>query len=72
MFFLLVKHHTFICERHALAENVTLSGLTKNFPWIFAIYHHYLAFLKFKDSVVYRFKISGCKVAVFVIAWIDV
>ena len=72
MFFLLVKHHTFICARRVLAENVTLSGLTENFPWIFAIYHRYLAFLKFKDSVWYRFKISGSKVAVFVIAWIDV
>ena len=72
MFFLLVKHHIFIYARCALAERVTLSGLTENFPWIFAIYHRYLAFLKFKDSVVHRFKISGCKVAVFLIAWIDV
>ena len=72
MFFLLVKHHTFICARRALAESITLSGLTENFPWLFAIYHHYLAFLKFVDSVVYCFKISGCKVTVFVIAWIDV
>ena len=71
MFFL--KHHTFICARCALAESVTLSGLTKNFPWIFAIYHRYLAFLKFEDSVVYHSKFPGCKVAVFVmIAWIDV
>ena len=59
-----LKHHTFVCARHALAESVTLSGLTENFPWILAIYHQYLAFLKFEDSVVYRFKISGCKVAV--------
>ena len=61
----LLKHHTFICTRHALAarlaESITLSGLSKNFPWIFAIYHRYLAFLKFEDSVVYRFKISGCR-----------
>ena len=56
--------HTFICVSCALAESVTLSGLTENFPWIFEIYHQYLAFLKFEDSVVYRFKISGCKVAV--------
>ena len=48
-----LKHHTFICARHvALVESVTLSGLTKNFPWIFAIYHRYLAFLEFEDSVV--------------------
>ena len=60
----LLKHHTFICVRCALAESVTLSGLAENFPWIFEIYHRYLAFLKFEDSVVYRFKISGCKVAV--------
>ena len=59
----LLKHHTFICVRCALAESVTLSGLTENFPWIFEINHRYLAFLKFEDSVVYRFKISGCKVA---------
>ena len=59
-----LKHHAFICTRRALAESVTLSGLTENFPWIFAIYHRYLAFLKFEDSVVYHFKISGCKVAV--------
>ena len=51
-------------RRHALAESVTLSGLTENFRWIFAIYHRYLAFLKFEDSVVYPFKISGCEVAV--------
>ena len=31
----LLKHHTFICVRCALAESVTLSGLTQNFPWIF-------------------------------------
>ena len=60
----LLKHHTFICVRRALAESVTLSGLTENFPWIFAIYHRYLVFLKFEDSVVHCFKISGCKVAV--------
>ena len=66
----LLKHHTFICARCVLAESVTLSGLTENFPWIFAISLWYLAFLKFEDSVVYRFKISGCKVAVFVIACI--
>ena len=59
-----LKHHTFICARRALAESVTLSVLTENFPWVFAIYHRYLAFLKFEDSIVYRFKISGCKVAV--------
>ena len=59
-----LKHHTFICARHALAESLTLSGLTENFPWVFAIYHRYLAFLKVEDSVVYRFKISGHKVAV--------
>ena len=49
----LLKHHAFICVRHALAESVTLSGLDENFPWIFAIYHRYLAFLKFEDSIVY-------------------
>ena len=38
-----VEHHTFICARRALAESVTLSGLSENFPWIFAIYHRYLA-----------------------------
>ena len=59
-----LKHHTFICARHALAESVTLSGLTENFPWVFAIYYRYLAFLKFDNSVVYHSKISGCKVAV--------
>ena len=59
-----LKHHTFICGRRALAESVTLSGLTENFPWVFAVYHRYLAFLKFKDSIVYQVKISGCKVAV--------
>ena len=59
-----LKHHTFICVRRALAESVTLSGLTENFPWIFLIYHRCLAFLKFEDSVLYRFKISVCKVAV--------
>ena len=58
------KHHTFICARRALAESVTLSGLTENFPWIFASYHRYLAFLKFEDIVVCCFKISGCKVLV--------
>ena len=52
-----LKHHTFICARRALAESVTLYHLTENFPWVFAIYHRYLAFLKFEDSVVYRFKI---------------
>ena len=67
----LFKNHTFICGRRVLAESVT-SGLTENFPWILTIYHRYLAFLKFDDSVVYRFTLSGCKVAVFVIAWIDV
>ena len=51
----------FICARCVLAESVTFSGLTENFPWIFAIYHRYLAFLKFEDSVVYCFKISGCR-----------
>ena len=35
----LLKHHTFICVRCMLAESVTLSGLTENFPWIFEIYH---------------------------------
>ena len=60
-----LKHHTFICARRALAESVTLSGLTENFPWIFAIYHRYLAFLKFKDSVAYHFKMSGCRSCCF-------
>ena len=68
----LLKLHTFICARCPLAESVTLSGLTENFLWIFAIYHRYLASLKFEDSAVYHFKISVCKVAVFVIACIDV
>ena len=59
-----LKHRTFICARRTLAESVTLSGLMENFPQVFAIYHRYLAFLKFDESVVYHFKISGCKVAV--------
>ena len=67
-----LKHHTFICARRALAESVTLSGLTKNFPWIFAIYHRYLAFLKFEDSIVYCFKNIRLQSCSFVIAWIDV
>ena len=67
-----LKHHTFSCARRALAESVTLSGLTEDFPWVFVIYHRYLAFLKFEDSVVYRFKISGCKSCSYVVAWIDV
>ena len=46
-----LKHHTFICARRALAESVTLPGLTENFPWVFTISHRYLAFLKFEDSV---------------------
>ena len=68
----LLKHHTFNCARHALMDSVTLSSLTESFPRIFAICHRYLAFLKFEDSAVYQFKISVCKVAVFLIARIDV
>ena len=60
-----LKRHTFICTRRALAESTTLSRFTENFPWIFAIYHQYLAFLKFKDGIVYRFKISGCRTCSF-------
>ena len=44
----------------------------RKFPLDFNNLYRYLAFLKFDDSVVYRFTLSGCKVAVFVIAWIDV
>ena len=43
-----LTHHTFICARRALAESVTLPGLTENFPWVFAIYHRYLGFLILK------------------------
>ena len=46
--------HIHLC-RHAGGKRnfVSLSGLAENVPRIFAIYHRYLAFLKFEDSVVH-------------------
>ena len=51
---LLKTSHIHLRRRAGGRRNfVSLSGLTENFPRIFAIYHRYLAFLKFEDSVVH-------------------
>ena len=50
---LLKTSHIHLRRRAGGKRNLSLSGLTENFPWIFAIYHRYLAFLKFEDSVVH-------------------
>ena len=59
-----LKHHTFICARRAGRKRNFVCESPKISVEFFAIYHRYLAFLKFEDGVVYRFKISDYKVAV--------
>ena len=51
---LLKTSHIHLRRRAGGKRNfVSLSGLTENFPRIFAIYHRYLAVFKFEDSVVH-------------------
>ena len=53
--------HIHLCKARAGGKRNFVCSLTEIFPWIFAIYRQYLAFLRFEDGAVYHFKISGCR-----------